>query len=429
MDQEPLSADGWTALLGRLPAGLDLEASARERGAWRRPRGVRSAADLLRLALAYANTPLSLRGTAAWAAASGVADLSDVALLYRLRNAGGWLEEVLAALLAVRGAAPAGLRRPVEIVDATNLAPTGARHATTWRVHARFDPAMGRFAEFRLTEGAAPESLARFSPPAGAVCVADRIYAKARGLFAAKGRGADVVVRYGMTGCALLDEGGARLGLKDVLARGDLPDLADVPVRVPRPDAPDDPPLDARLILWRRPADVAAAARERARREARRKGYEAGAKQLGGAGWLVLLTTLDDAVPAADVLALYRLRWQVELAFKRLKSQLRLDDLQAKDRRLARSCVLAKLILAALTDQCLGEALALSPSAPGPHAVALAPRPAGARRPARRGARRTPTRRLDGAHEPPPSAARRATATPRRQARRHVAAVILAPMG
>src|SRR4051812_46219481 len=84
MDQELLSPDAWSGLLGSLPAGLDLEASARERRAWRRARGVRSAADLLRLALACANTPLSLRGTAAWATAAGVADLSDVALLYRL---------------------------------------------------------------------------------------------------------------------------------------------------------------------------------------------------------------------------------------------------------------------------------------------------------------------------------------------------------
>src|SRR3954470_21237028 len=286
MDQELLSPDAWSGLLGSLPAGLGPEVSARERRAGRRARGGRSAADLLRLALAYANPPLSLRGTAAWATAAGVADLSDVALLYRLQNAEGWLEGILAALLAARVETPAGLRRPVGIVDATNLTPTGGRHGTAWRVHARFDPAAGRFAEFRLTEGTAPESLARFSPPAGAVCVADRIDAKARGLFAAKDRGADVVVRYGVTGCALLGEDGGRLGLKDVLARGDLPDLADLPVRVPRPDAADGPPLDARLILWRGPADVAAAARERPRREARRKGYEAGAKQLGGAGWL-----------------------------------------------------------------------------------------------------------------------------------------------
>src|SRR4051794_30293895 len=148
MDQELLSPDAWSGLLGSLPAGLDLEASARERRGWGRAGGVRPAADLLRLALAYANTPLSLRGTAA-----GVADLSDVALLYRLQNAEGWLEGILAALLAARVETPAGLRRPVEIVDATNLTPTGGRHGTAWRGHAPVDPAAGRVSRGPPTPG------------------------------------------------------------------------------------------------------------------------------------------------------------------------------------------------------------------------------------------------------------------------------------
>ena len=44
-------------------------------------------------------------------------------------------------------------------------------------------------------------------------------------------------------------------------------------------------------------------------------------------------------LPVERVTALYRLRWQIELAFKRLKSQLRLADLQAKDPQLARACI------------------------------------------------------------------------------------------
>jgi IS4 transposase len=46
-------------------------------------------------------------------------------------------------------------------------------------------------------------------------------------------------------------------------------------------------------------------------------------------GYLMLLTSLPAEVPAAEVLASYRMRWQVELAFKRLKSLLRLDRLPA----------------------------------------------------------------------------------------------------
>lgn len=75
-------------------------------------------------------------------------------------------------------------------------------------------------------------------------------------------------------------------------------------------------------------------------------------KQRRSADWLALLTTLDArGYPAERVVALYRLRWQVELAFKRLKDQLRLGDLQAKEPRLARACLLAKLILALLVER------------------------------------------------------------------------------
>jgi hypothetical protein len=54
---------------------------------------------------------LSLRATAAWAAAAGVAMLSDVALLYRLQQIEGWLGAILAALLG----------EMVQVVDATSL--------------------------------------------------------------------------------------------------------------------------------------------------------------------------------------------------------------------------------------------------------------------------------------------------------------------
>lgn len=114
MGQNLLSDRGWSGL----PDGLDLESGARATGGFMRARGVRTPQALLRLALVYANTPLSLRATAAWAAA-GVALLSDVARLYRLQRLEGWLGDILAALLGEVVRAPGGLTRPVQVVDAT----------------------------------------------------------------------------------------------------------------------------------------------------------------------------------------------------------------------------------------------------------------------------------------------------------------------
>jgi hypothetical protein len=52
----------------------------------------------------------------------------------------------------------------------------------------------------------------------------------------------------------------------------------------------------------------------------------------------------------------------IELAFKRLKSLMGLEEIDAKEPRLARAAVCAKLILAILTESLIGRVLALSPT-------------------------------------------------------------------
>ena len=325
--------------------------TARVEGAFVRARGVPSAAALLRLALVYANTSLSLRATSAWAAAARVALLSDVALLYRLQQMEGWLGAILAALLGEVVRAPGELTRPVQIVDATSLGWRGPRKGVAWRIHARLELVPTRFSGFVLTDGTGAERLDRFTPTPGAIVLADRCYARHGGMAAVWTRGADLVVRYGLSSSALRDPSGARVTLNGVLRQPELSDRLDLSVELP---GPGDSWHAGRLILVRRRADSAAKSRARIDRQARKRGGTATLKQQRAANWLVLLTTLDAATyPVERVMALYRLRWQIELAFKRLKSQLRLAELQAKDPRLARACILAKLILALLADRLL----------------------------------------------------------------------------
>src|SRR3954453_16587231 len=100
----------WPDLVAAVSAAIDLEAPARPSGALARRRRSRSAEVLLRLALAYGPGGLSLRTAAAWAGVSGLADLSDTAVMNRLRNAAGWLGEIAGALL--RGAAAAASATP-----------------------------------------------------------------------------------------------------------------------------------------------------------------------------------------------------------------------------------------------------------------------------------------------------------------------------
>jgi hypothetical protein len=102
---------------------------------------------LLWLALAYGPGGLSLRAAAAaaWAGASGLADLSDTAIMKRLRRAAPWLGEVAGALLRRAAAVPPTPGplpgRRLRIADGSMI--TGPGGAPKWRLHATYDTRSG----------------------------------------------------------------------------------------------------------------------------------------------------------------------------------------------------------------------------------------------------------------------------------------------
>jgi len=101
MTPESLLANSdWQKIVERLGGAKSLEASARDTKAFRRARVIENAADLLRMVLAYCLGERGLRSVAAWAAAVGLADVSNVALLYRLRQCGNWLAFLIGHVLA-----------------------------------------------------------------------------------------------------------------------------------------------------------------------------------------------------------------------------------------------------------------------------------------------------------------------------------------
>src|SRR6516165_4117888 len=121
MNRESLSNADWLRTVDRLGGSEMLEEEARAFGAFQKARKIECAVDQLRLVLAYCWSAWGLRLTAAWAEATGLASLSNVALLKRLRNSVDWLEQLVSRSLGT-GAREAGLAaakgRPVRLVDA-----------------------------------------------------------------------------------------------------------------------------------------------------------------------------------------------------------------------------------------------------------------------------------------------------------------------
>jgi IS4 transposase len=71
---------------------------------------------------------------------------------------------------------------------------------------------------------------------------------------------------------------------------------------------------------------------------------------------VILVTSLaPEDFSAADVFALYRLRWRIELAFKRLKSLIGLKGPPGADERSAKPYLLAHLLVILLLEPLVDE--------------------------------------------------------------------------
>lgn len=353
MQQASPRLDHWPSVIGHLSSLVDLEASAREHRALVRKRGVRSAADLLHLAFLYGPGGLSLRGVCSHAIEAGIADVCDVSLLDRLRNSGAYLADVLDHLLADRrGATPAEGRLQLTLVDGSTVSVAGSK-GSDWRLHARYEPARGGFTDLAITEASTAEALCCVAVRAGDVLVQDRGYARVRNFTHARANGADFITRIGWRSLKLYDPSGGSFDLLAALPESGA-EVVEHQVRIGSGRAA----VTARLIIARKPPEATLKQQARVHRKASRKGTRTDPRTLRTAGFMMLLTSLSLAQASAEqVVRLYRMRWQVELAFKRLKSLGGFDALRASDARLARTWLLAHLIAAVLIETSLGEGL------------------------------------------------------------------------
>lgn len=363
MSEDLTIREGWASLLAEVSSRVDLAATAYESGAFRQGRGVPDAATLLRLCLLY-GCGHSLRQVCAWGATSGLARLSNPALTQRLQHTAPWLATIAAALLDIPALGPSATGRRVRLIDASTIAAPGA-DGTTWRLHLGFDPASGRIERFELTDVHGGERLDRIAPAPGVLDIADAGYGRAGPLRRRLAAGGDVLIRISWRSLRLRDPDRAVPFDLFAALRSMSAQACEWSVAVDD-HAPQAAPLRLRLIAARKPLEAQQASRARTRQRAKKKGQRLDPRTLEAADYVVLVTSLPaETFPCDAVLALYRVRWQIELAFKRLKSLLGLGELPARSPAVAQSWLYAKLILALLIDErvaAIRRAFPLSPA-------------------------------------------------------------------
>jgi hypothetical protein len=359
--------DAWSEISTRLPSDLDDLAVATKAIVRLRQDGISDGETLLRLCLARGPGGKSLSETAAWALLNGVADLTGQSINERLHRSVAFLSTVVQRLLTGRaGGKPAiWTGRCLRIADGSSLSQRASK-GTDWRVHGVYDLDGGGFSHLEVTDTKGAESLLRCAPVTNEVLIADRGYARAKELRACAEPGGanarDFIVRAGWRSLALRDPAGDAFDIiahLEKLAAGSDPAEWSVQAVV---DArkPDDL-LALRLVVVPLPADKAEAAREKRRRYARKHGEAVDPRSIVAAGFMILTTSLPPDIPAQEIYAAYRLRWQIELAFKRMKSLIHIDQLPTRTAAGGLCWLYAHLILTLLTEDICQDFLESSP--------------------------------------------------------------------
>lgn len=339
------SKSGWELLEAKLPE--DFETLAKEHKTLEvqyGPAKITRARELLRLILLHAGTDLGLRQTVALMAESDGPSVSHVTLHKKMRLAAPLLRDLVARLADSGEANPerwAGYE--VVAVDASSFCGPGAT-TTDARVHLQLRLADLAVLAAPIEDNSVGETFKRFSWREGQLAVGDRGYGNAPGIAHVVAEGADVLVRVNRSSLPMHTPEGEKVALMTWL-RG-LRGHGACTMRVTVYSREHECEVTGRLIAKRLPSAEAEKARARVKRELKGKTKP---QDLEAAQYVVLFTTTPTTRLSAHLcLELYRLRWQVELAFKRWKSLCHFDRLPNYRGDTILSWLYAKLLLALL---------------------------------------------------------------------------------
>lgn len=373
---------------------------------------IRDIEPILRLELHRAGLEASLQTTTSTAAAarkaaegkgagqaegSALIDLAPTSLHAWERKLGPYMAELLARMVNANDVFSALRWSGYEIVlaDGTTVTRPGAK-GTTARVLYAMRLSDMTMLHCLVTDEHGSESLRAFSVRPGELWICDRCYSNPEDIDWVVRAGGDVLARHNRGALPLYDARGRRVDVIDLVRSLKTPEeIGEWPVWV-HPAGRDS--IAGRLCAVRLHEEDAEKARQRLRRE---YGGSVSRDLLAAAAWVVVFTTVPRArMTSQQVLALYRLRWQMELEIKREKSIGGLSKLPNFLPQTIATWLYAKLLIHQIARKIVSPAVAFPPSAIGIAAVTSSsagaretapPRAAGRRRDVARHGPRSPS--------------------------------------
>jgi len=350
----------WKFLLQFLPRGW--EQKAKELGALTRQRKITSAELLLRILLIHLADGCSMRETVIRARESGLADISDVALFKRLKASSEWLRWMSVHLVEqVHGI----VKKPdwlegfnVRVVDGSVITEPGST-GSDWRLHYSIELFGLSCDYFRITDQTVGETFCNFPINKGDLVIGDRGYGSIRGINHVIDNGGHFLVRIRNKAFKLMTERNEEFILLDHFRKLEYGEIGDYEVLY---NYSKNQYNKIRLCAIRKSPENAARSRKVAIKEMKKKQKQLHPDTIELYDYVFVITSVTrDVLSAGEILALYRMRWQVELAFKRLKTILGLGHLPKTDLESSKAWLHGKMLVALLTTAIVDKGRFFSP--------------------------------------------------------------------
>lgn len=348
----------WDFVLSFLPEGWrDKFAELKLLKFGRKFSGKEKEERLFRVLMMHLADGLSLRTTSEQARLGGLAEISDVGILARLRKSASWFSWCSNELMRKhfnfsRDIAPeSGLR--FMAVDASTVKEPGAT-GSLWRLHYAMNLFTLSPAEILLSDCRKGESFCNFKIGKGDLFFGDRAYARAAGIAHVVNGGGHVLCRFSPHLLPLLNtDNAAPFALLPKLRKLAHGESGCWRVQVHH----GEQSIKGRVCAMKKTPLAAAKAKDEICREATKKQRTVSERTLEFAEYVLIFTTLPAEEYSDDfVLRTYRLRWQIELFFKRLKSVLDIGHLPKYDTECAKAYLCGKIFIALLIEAMIRSA-------------------------------------------------------------------------
>lgn len=351
---------GWDDLVNLLPSNW--REIARATNALKGLRQDKSADNFLHVLLLHFACGMSLRETTVVSKLSNLGDFSDVALLKRIRKSEDFLKALCQSMFGeVR--LNADLQNcHIRLVDGTSIKEPG-QFGTLWRFHYSFSLPDMSCDGLKLTqasgEGSA-EGFWQYEVKPNDLMVGDRAYSNAIGINHVVSNGGHVCVRWNSAALNLLEsDGKTPFGVADFLKKLQIPGACaehDVSFAV------DNKVIQCRFCAVRKNDASIALTRRRLKAEASKRQTVLKELTLLVNDYVIIITTLPrEAFPMKSIFEVYRLRWQIELVFKRFKSISHLGALPKYTDSSARAWLYGKMLIALIIEKLCAQLGAFSP--------------------------------------------------------------------